>query len=111
MPTAYLSLLEKRKKQQKAMKEVAVDEVKRLVSLLRKKFRFESLYLAGSLTTDAFRRNSDLDLIIKGLSIKDFFKAYALLLKESSHSIDFKPFEDLAPDFQKKIFEGGRRIG
>lgn len=111
MPTAFLSLLEKRKKNRKVSKKEAVDEVERLASLLRKKFHFESLYLAGSLTTDTFHGHSDLDLIIKGMSIKDFFKAYALLLKESRRPVDLKPFEDLTPDFQHKILEGGIRIG
>jgi predicted nucleotidyltransferase len=111
MATHFLSLLEKRKKKKKISKKEAVDEVKRLASLLREKFRFESLYLTGSFTTDAFHEHSDLDLIIEGMSIKDFFKAYALLLKESRRPIDVKPFEDLTPDFQKKIFEGGLRIG
>jgi len=111
MATTFLSLLEKRKEKEKVLKKDAVDESKRLAFLLRKKFRFDSLYLAGSLTTDTFHMNSDLDLIIKGMSIKDFFKAYALLLKESRYPIDFKPFEDFTPDFQKIIFEGGIRIG
>jgi predicted nucleotidyltransferase len=111
MPTTFLSFLEGQKRKQRASKANALVEVERLASLLRKNFQFESLFLAGSLSTDTFRRNSDLDLIIKGIKIKDFFKAYAFLLKESHYPIDLKPFEDLAEDFQTRILEGGWRIG
>ena len=111
MATEFLSFLGKRKKELNAPREDALAEVKRLASLLRKNFNFESLYLTGSLTAGSFRRDSDLDLIVKGMSTKDFFKAYALLLKESRHPIDLKPFEDLTPDFQQTIITGGTRIG
>lgn len=111
MPTALLSLLEERKNQQNTLKKGAMAEVKRLSSLLKKRFGFEALYLGGSLFTDKFRIGSDLDLIIKGMKIEDFFKAYALLLRESRHPVDLKPFEDLGLDFKKKILEGGMRVG
>jgi len=50
-------------------------------------------------------------MVIEGLKLEYFFKAHALLLKESTFDIDLKPFEDLSDDYQKKVLSGGLKIG
>ena len=111
METAFLAVYESRRKRRQRVKAEAVTAAKQLAALLRKKFKFESLYLYGSILSDTFQGGSDLDLIIKGMRIEDFFKAYALLLKESRFPVDLKPFEELTDEFKAGIQERGMRIG
>jgi len=106
-----LAYCESRKKRRQKLKSEALIDAKQLAALLRKHYKFEALYLYGSILSDNFTRGSDLDLVIKGMRIEDFFKAYALLLKESRFTVDLKPFEDLTDEFKTGIQERGMRIG
>jgi predicted nucleotidyltransferase len=111
LETAFLSIYESRRKRRQQVKAEALGDAKKLAGLLRRDFIFESLYLYGSLLSDAFHSGSDLDMIIKGMPIEDFFKAYAMLLKKSSFPVDLKPFEALTDEFKARIEERGMRIG
>lgn len=107
---SIVAVLKERKKRKKALRAGALKEAKRLASLLRQHYEFESLYLYGSVMTDRFGYHSDIDMAIKGLEIQNFFKAYALLIKESIYRIDLKPFEEMTEDFRKKVLTGGVKI-
>src|SRR3972149_1384322 len=78
---------------------------------LKKQYEFDSIYLYGSILSKRFGRHSDIDIIIKGLKINAFFKAYAFLIKESTYRIDLKPFEDMTADFQSEVLTKGIKIG
>lgn len=105
------TVLKEREMKQKRLREDAVAEARRLASILKKRFKFESVYIYGSILTDNFRSHSDIDMVITGLPENEFFKAHALLIKESYYKIDLKPFEDLSDDFRKKVLTGGMKIG
>lgn len=106
-----ITVLKEREKKKKALRLDAINEAYRLAALLKERFRFESLYIYGSILSDHFSRQSDIDMIIKGLNVKDFFKAHAFLIKQSSYTVDLKPFEDLSADFREKVLAGGIKIG
>ena len=108
---SLLVLIKERTKKVEARRQEAIIEARRLVLLLREKFTFQSLYLVGSILSSKFRLYSDIDMVIEGLKLEYFFKAHALLLKESTFDIDLKPFEDLSDDYQKKVLSGGLKIG
>jgi len=93
------------------LKADALQEVHRLASLLREHYEFKALYICGSIVSGKFGPHSDIDIVIRGLKVRDFFKAYALLIKESKYKIDLKPFEDLTKDFKKKVLTTGGKIG
>ena len=105
------TILKEREKKKEVLRLEAIADVQRLVSLLRKRFQFESIYICGSILTDNFSSHSDIDMVIKGLRVEDFFKAHAFLLKESKYEIDLKPFEDLKEDFKEKILTRGMKVG
>ena len=86
-------------------------EAKRLVLLLKNRFEFEAVYICGSLLSGKFGPHSDIDMVIKGSKMEDFFKVYALLIKESKYKIDLKPFEDMMEDFKEKVLTEGMKIG
>jgi predicted nucleotidyltransferase len=104
------TVLKEREKKKEVLRLEAIADVQRLVSLLRKRFQFESIYICGSILTDNFSSHSDIDMVVKGLRVEDFFKAHAFLLKESRYEIDLKPFEDLTEDFREKVLTRGMKV-
>jgi predicted nucleotidyltransferase len=107
--TGYVALLKARELQKKKVHELALKEAERLSALLRKEFEYETLYLIGSVVKGkGFRCRSDIDFVIKGLKKELFFKALALLIKNSSFEIDLKPWEEMSVDNKAKVEEEGR---
>ena len=106
-----IAILKERAKKTKALREDALKEAKRLVLLLKNRFEFETVYICGSLLSGKFGPHSDIDMVIKGSKMEDFFKVYALLIKESKYKIDLKPFEDMMEDFKEKVLTEGMKIG
>jgi len=104
-------IFEERKKKREIMQQNALREARRLVPLLKERYEYDSIYLCGSILSKRFGRHSDIDIIIKGLKTDAFFKAYALLIKESTYRIDLKPFEDMTADFQSEVLTKGIKIG
>lgn len=95
----YLALIERRELQKKNLCEAALREADRLSALLKKEFEYEALYLIGSVVKErGFHYQSDIDFVIKGLKRESFFKAFALLIKNSSFEVDLKPWEELSAD-------------
>ncbi len=111
MDMTLLTVLRERQQRHETLRRKAEAEVQRLEALLRKRFEYEKLFVVGSLASGRFTRNSDIDIVIKGLKTEDFFKAYALLIRESSYDIDLKPYEDLSEDFKADVLKGGIRGG
>ena len=105
------TILKERKDRTRHLRKDALNEAKRLSSLLRRHYEFEALYLYGSVLTDRFGFHSDIDMAIKGMRVEVFFKAYAILIKESKYEIDLKPFEELTDELREKVLSGGIRIG
>lgn len=105
-----MEVLKERSQKTEALRQDAFREAKRLAEALRKKYDFDSIHLCGSLVKGKFALHSDIDLIVKGMDVKDFFKAYAYLLSESRYSIDFKPWEDLKEDFKEKVLKEGIQL-
>lgn len=108
---SLIAVLQEREKRLECLRKNALIEAERLASLLRKRFDFEAIYLFGSVLTGRFKVGSDIDMVIKGMKIEDFFKAYAYIIKEARYRVDLKPFEDLSEEFKKKISSEGKRIG
>ena len=104
-----LALLKQRESQKMNLRKDALREAERLSSLLKEKFEYETLYLIGSVLKDrGFRLHSDIDLVIKGLKIDSFFKAFAFLIRNSPFPIDLKPWEELDAKSKARVEEEGR---
>lgn len=108
---SLLAVLKERESKRRALRQDALIEVKRLTSLIRKRYKCEAVYIYGSILSDRFGPHSDIDITIKGLGIEEFFKVYSFLIKESRYKIDLKPFEDLTEDFKARVLSGGVRVG
>jgi predicted nucleotidyltransferase len=73
------------------------EDIKKAVNLL-KNAGCRAVFLFGSMVTGKIHQNSDIDIGIKGLPPKNFFRVYAFLDKELSNKIDLVDF-DLYKDF------------
>ena len=73
------------------------EDIKKATVLLKKE-GCEEVFLFGSMVTGSFHQNSDIDIGIKGLPPKRYFRVYASLDKELSNKVDLVDF-DLNKDF------------
>jgi predicted nucleotidyltransferase len=101
---------ERREKRLSELKKLAMAEAEKLAHDLRQGFDFDEMYLYGSLIYGTFGFHSDIDFVIKGLKLEDFFKAHAYLLKHSTFSIDLKPWEEMDESHKDKINKQGIRL-
>jgi predicted nucleotidyltransferase len=67
-------------------------------SILLKNEGCKAVVLFGSMVTGNIHQNSDIDIGIKGLPPKKYFRVYASLDKELSNKVDLVDF-DLYEDF------------
>ena len=101
-------LLKEKEKRKERQRSMALQEAKRLSTLLSQHFPCERVYLFGSaLRARRFSGHSDIDLVIKGLDRDLFLKAYAFLIRESIFSIDLKPWELLDGEVRAKVESEG----
>ena len=73
------------------------DDIKKAVILLKNE-GCKAVFLFGSMVTGKIHQNSDIDIGIKGLPPKKFFRVNASLDKELFNKIDLVDF-DLRSDF------------
>jgi len=69
----------------------------------------EAVFLFGSLVTGKIHQNSDIDIGIKGLAPKKYFRICAYLDKELENKVDLVDF-DLHNDFYNLLYSLGEVI-
>lgn len=109
----YIQKAKKRKKAKIEKKRKALkSEAYRLVELLKKRdFKFEKLFLFGSVISEKpLGPWSDIDLVVKGLNSKNYYKMYSFLLQNSKFPVDLKPYEDIKKSFKKKVKHRGELL-
>lgn len=105
----YITLLKRRESRKRELRMSAWTEAERLSALLKENFEYEALYLIGSVARGkGFHSHSDIDLIIKGLKKESFFKALALLIKNSTFPVDLKPWEEFDAESKTRVEKEGK---
>ena len=84
------------------------EDIKKTTSLLRNE-GCKAVFLFGSMVTGKIHQNSDIDIGIKGLPPKKFFRVNASLDKELSNKIDLVDF-DLRNDFYALLVSLGEVV-
>jgi predicted nucleotidyltransferase len=77
------------------------EDIKKAANLLKNE-GCKAVYLFGSMVTGKIHENSDIDIGIKGLPPKRFFRVYANLDKNLSNRVDLVDF-DLHREFYKLL--------
>ena len=77
------------------------EDIKKAKMLLKNE-GCEAIYLFGSMVTGNIHQNSDIDIGIKGLPAKKYFRVYASLDKKLSNRVDLVDF-DLNNEFYELL--------
>lgn len=89
----------------------AHETAERIARALREKFPDVEVYLIGSLTTDSFDLDSDIDIAVKQLPEEDYFKAYRIAEDIADpFPLDFIQFEFAQESMKERIVRDGVRI-
>ena len=82
-----------------------------VAAALRDSFPNIEVYLFGSLTTDMFELESDIDIAVKGLLEEHYFKAYRIAEDiVEPIPLDFIQFEFAQDSMKERIVRDGVRI-
>jgi predicted nucleotidyltransferase len=111
---AYLNYWKKQNQEQtqKRIKEKqkAWKNLRNITKVLIEEFKATKIIVFGSLLTDKFNQESDIDLAVAGIEKKDYFQAFATVNDLGERPIDLKPLEDLDPYFLQKVLQKGECI-
>lgn len=100
----------KHRQQSRQASRQARSDLERISRALRDHYGAQQIILFGSLVSDRFTPNSDIDLAVAGLAAADFFTAYAEVNRLSRFKVDLKPLESLYPHFYQRILTQGEVI-
>lgn len=82
---------QERKRQELSAK--ALIQAKLLSQMLKETYNCETVYLIGSLARQEFQLDSDIDLVVKGLPDRVYYRALSELSLVSEFPVDLVPFE------------------
>ena len=89
----------------------AREKAEKVAKALRDLFPNIEVYLFGSLTTEMFELESDIDIAVKGLLEENYFKAYRIAEDIADPiPLDFIQFEFAQESMRERIVRDGVRI-
>jgi predicted nucleotidyltransferase len=88
-------------------KAVAWQVVEQIATYLRQEFGSTQVLVFGSLLTDRFNDESDLDIVADRIPRERFFEVLAIVNRYTDRWVDLKPLEDLEPYFRQRVIETG----
>lgn len=97
----------------KRRREEAKNIANRCADLLRNEYDVDSVYLIGSsVSSKNFHPKSDIDLLVEGLSDKNYFRALKKCwdLLPPDFELDLIPWEEAPSRLKKKVEEKGELI-
>lgn len=102
------SRIEVEEQRRLAYYEKAHETAEKIAKALREEFPNVVVYLIGSLTTDSFDLDSDIDIAVKQLAEEDYFKAYRIAEEISEpFPLDFIQFEFAQESMKERILRDG----
>ncbi|MHB1405411.1 MAG: nucleotidyltransferase family protein [Desulfitobacteriaceae bacterium] len=89
----------------------ACEKAKKVALALSNAFPNVEVYLFGSLTTDLFEEESDIDIAVKGLPEAQYFKAYRIAENIAEPiPLDFIQLEFAQDSMKERIIRDGVRL-
>jgi predicted nucleotidyltransferase len=100
---------EERRREQAQRTERALVQARRAAALLKERFGARQVVLYGSLARqDFFHQRSDIDLAVRGIETKDFWRAWAALdTLELEFEINLVDAESVSPVLRALLEEEG----
>lgn len=82
------------------------DDIKKATQILKENGAKE-VYIFGSIANGKFNENSDIDIAVKGLEKKDFYKVASILMFELENEFDLIDLDDKENRFSQMILSVG----
>ncbi len=95
---------------QQRAKQQAWQEVEAIAQRLRQQFGAKRIIVFGSLLSDRFGDDSDLDIAVEPIPKAQFFEAVASVNECSQRWVDLKPLDELEPYFKQRVLDTGLEI-
>lgn len=82
------------------------EDIKKAIDILKNSGAKE-VFIFGSLANGKFNENSDIDIAVKGLPMKDFYKIASVLMFELENEIDLIDLDDKENRFTQMLLKSG----
>ena len=82
------------------------EDIKKLIQILKENGAKE-IFIFGSIANGKFNENSDIDIAVKGLNEKDFYKVASILMFELENEIDLIDLDDKQNRFSQMLLRVG----
>lgn len=82
------------------------EDIKKATKIL-KEYGAKEVFIFGSIANGKFNENSDIDIAVKGLNEKDFYKVASILLFELENEFDLIDLDDKANRFSQMLLKIG----
>jgi predicted nucleotidyltransferase len=113
MKREYRSIWKEREREEKRRRASAIEKAKFVVKVLKNKYYVKEAILFGSLISrpDFLWSGTDIDLMVKGLNNKKYFKILAeISVLAQPFQVDLIPFEKANPTIKKYALRNGLRL-
>lgn len=82
------------------------EDIKKAIKILKENGAKE-IYIFGSIANGNFNENSDIDIAVKGISSKEFYKVASILLFELENEFDLIDLDDKKNRFSQMLLNVG----
>ncbi|MBM4338333.1 MAG: hypothetical protein FJ110_02200 [Deltaproteobacteria bacterium] len=109
----YRSVWDERKEEERQRRKSAIEKAELVAKVLKDKYHAKETILFGSLVSrpDFLWCGTDIDLLVKGLNSKKYFKILAeVSALAHPFQIDLIPFEKAMSPIKKRALKEGLRI-
>lgn len=82
------------------------EDIKKAIKILKENGAKE-VFIFGSIANGKFNENSDIDIAVKGLNEKDFYKVASILMFELENEFDLIDLDDKENRFSQMLLKVG----
>ena len=80
------------------------EDIKKATQILKENGAKE-VFIFGSIANDKFNENSDIDIAVRGLNEKDFYRVASILMFELENEIDLVDLDDKTNRFSQMLLK------
>ena len=82
------------------------EDIKKAIKILKENGAKE-VFIFGSIANGKFNENSDIDIAVRGINEKDFYKIAGILMFELEHEFDLIDLDDKENRFSQMLLKVG----
>jgi predicted nucleotidyltransferase len=106
----YINRLKQQKLKNKRLHTQALSDIEKIKKFLIEEAKVNEIYLFGSIVSNNFNQNSDIDIAVSGIKDEDFLKIYAKLDDFTSFNIELIDLDERDDFLRQQIRKRGKKI-